>query len=307
VFLLTGIGVGVAFAWWQGIGQPSAEVGSVLSIDERAPLETRLRDLETELALERFERQALADELAALRESVDALPTATPSDWGRGGDPRERIAALLDADDPDNPIADEIRQRFPNGIPQSPEQMAAYRRQQQIDSFVAAGLTPERAEWILEREDELAMEVLDQQYQARREGATQQEISAISSSQILRKELGEADYEKYLEGQGRPTSIAVREVLSNSPAQVAGLQPGDEIVSYNGQRVYEMNELTSLTYESLPGSSVAMQVVRDGQTMQVYVEGGPIGISGGGRTSRRDDFGGRGGGGSARGGFQGGF
>jgi S1-C subfamily serine protease len=122
---------------------------------------------------------------------------------------------------------------------------------------------------------------------------------------MLRKELGDTDYAKYLEGQGRATSINVREVLTNSPAQTAGLQAGDEIVSYNGQRVFDINELNSLTYETEPGTSVAMQVVRDGQTLQVVVESGPIGISGGGRAPQRGgDFGARGG---ARGAPPGGF
>jgi hypothetical protein len=48
-----------------------------------------------------------------------------------------------------------------------------------------------------------------------------------------------------------------------------------------------------------------MQVVRDGQTLQVVVESGPIGISGGGRAPQRGgDFGARGG---ARGAPPGGF
>jgi hypothetical protein len=308
-YLLAGIVVGVGFAWWQGMGQTSAGIGSDVPSAERGSLEARLGELETELSLERFERQALADELAELRFAVEAMPA------GAAGldldNIREQIDNLRDPNNPDNPMADRIRERFPNGMPQTRAEFEAYQRQEQINRYVAAGLTPDRAQWIMSREDELEMEVLQARYEATQKGASQQEIANITASSLLRKELGDTDYAKYLEGQGRSASINVREVLTNSPAQTAGLQPGDEIVSYNGQRVFDMSELNALTYETRPGTSVAMQVVRDGQTMQVVVESGPIGISGGsGRSQRRDDgggFGGRGGGGPARGAPPGGF
>jgi membrane-associated protease RseP (regulator of RpoE activity) len=291
-YLLAGLVVGVGFAWWQGIGRPDVGIGGDVPVAERAPLETRLSELETELALERFERQALADELADLRASVEALPGGAGMTFD-AANVREQIQGLRDPGNPDNPNADRIRERFPNGVPQTREEFAAYQRQQQIDNYVEAGLTPERAQWIMSRESELEMEVLRARYEATQNNASQQEIANITASSMLRKELGDADYAKYLEGQGRPTSINVREVMSNSPAQTAGLQPGDEIVSYNGQRVFDVSELNTLTYETRPGTSVAMQVVRDGQTMQVVVEAGPIGISGGGRA--QPEFGGRGG------------
>jgi len=302
-YLLTGIVVGVGFAWWQGFGQSPDGIGADVPSAERGSLEARLGELETELSLERFERQALADELAELRASVEAMPAGAPANLDLNNI-REQIETLRDPNNPNNPMAERIRERFPNGVPQSPEEFEAYQRQQQIDRYVAAGLTPDRAQWIMNRENELEMEVLQARYEATQNDASQQEIANINASSMLRKELGDTDYAKYLEGQGRPASINVREVLTNSPAQTAGLQAGDEIVSYNGQRVFDMNELTALTYETQPGTSVAMQVVRDGQTMQVVVESGPIGVSGGGRSSQRNIAGGRGGGrGAPPGGF----
>ena len=297
-YLLAGIVVGVGFAWWQGIGEPAAAIGSDLTIEERGPLEGRLTELETELALERFERQALADQLEELRVSIAELPT---QEAGGRGDPRERMATLRDPENENNALRDEINQRFPNGMPQTPEEFAAFQRQREIDAFVAAGFTPERAQLLMRREEELQMEVLQARYEATRNGASEQEVANISTSQLMRKELGDADYARYLEGQGRPTSVGIREILTNSPAQNAGLQPGDEIVAYNGQRVFDMNELNALTYEAQPGVSVPMQVERDGQTIQVYVESGPIGVSSGGGGRSRSEFGGRGGGGPGAG------
>jgi hypothetical protein len=280
-YLLAGIVVGVGFAWWKGIGQAETGIGPGVISGENESVESRLRELETELALERFERQALADELALLKAAVEEMPAGAAGNFAVNNI-RDQIENPRDPNNPDNPMADRIRERFPNGMPQTREEFEAYQRQEQMDRFVAAGLTPDRAQWIMNREEELEMEVLQARYEATQDNASQQEIANINTASMLRKELGDADYAKYLEGQGRPSTINVREVLTNSPAQSAGLQPGDEIVSYNGQRVFDMSELNSLTYETRPGTSVAMQVVRDGQTMQVVVESGPIGISGGG-------------------------
>jgi S1-C subfamily serine protease len=77
-------------------------------------------------------------------------------------------------------------------------------------------------------------------------------------------------------------------VLQNSPAQAVGLQPGDEIIAYNGKRVFDIGELTGLTNALRPGETVALEIERDGQPIQFFVESGPIGISGGGRSTRRD-------------------
>lgn len=281
-YLLIGIAIGLGVAYWQSAGEAQSEIGSGLSIEDRAPLEARLREIETELALERYERETLADELSALRATVLADAGSESPDT-----PGERLAAVINGEEAGGPFADRIRERFPDGLPQSREELERSRQQRQLERFVEAGLAPARAEWVMQREDELRMEVLDAQYAARQSGASQQEIDALGLSQLMRAELGDTDYEKYLEGQGRPTSVGVREVLTNSPAQLAGLMPGDEIVAYNGKRVFEMGELTALTYEAAPGETVALEVMRDGQTMQVYVDGGPIGISGGGRATRR--------------------
>jgi S1-C subfamily serine protease len=58
-------------------------------------------------------------------------------------------------------------------------------------------------------------------------------------------------------------------------------------VAYDGQRVFDMTELNELTYAGSRGETVAIDVVRDGQPIQLYVERGPIGVSGGGRSIRR--------------------
>ncbi|MGD8339884.1 MAG: PDZ domain-containing protein [Gammaproteobacteria bacterium] len=287
--MLAGIALGIGVAFWQIGSDDTGAWESSASIDERAPLERRLSELETALALERYERQLLAEELRTLQDSVAELPQggAPAADAGPADDPRERFAALIESGDGEGPLAERIRQRFADGLPGAGGFDEATLRQRRIDRFVEAGLSPERAQWLMQREDELEMEVLQARYEATQNGASPAEIAALNPTQMMREELGDTDYEKYLEGLGRPTSVNVREVLTSSPAQAAGLQPGDEIVAYDGQRVFDMSELTDLTYAGNPGETVAIDVIRDGQPMQLYVERGPIGVSGGGRSIRR--------------------
>jgi hypothetical protein len=281
-YLLAGIGLGLGFAYWQIGGQPVGDLSADLPIEDRPALDRRLSELETSLQLERLERQVLAEELADIRASLEtgSVDGGDPP----GSNPRERIAALLEQGDRDDPRLNQIRERIQNGGGFVDE---SAREQRQIERFIDSGLTMERAQYILQREDEIAMEVLQARYEATQSGADAAAIANVSTSQMMRDDLGDADYEKYLAALGRPTTINVRDVLTNSPAQAAGLAPGDEIVGYDGKRVFDMNELTSLTYEAGPGGTVAIDVIRDGQPMQLYVERGPIGVSGGGRSIRR--------------------
>ena len=146
-----------------------------------------------------------------------------------------------------------------------------------VERLTAAGFAPDRAEWIERRQEELRMEALQEQYDARREGRPP---NAAFEDSSLRAELGDADYERYLSAMGRPTSVGVGDVLASSPAERAGLLPGDEIVAYNGQRVFDTGELNALTLEGTAGESVVIDVRRDGQNVQLVMPRGPIGIFG---------------------------
>jgi hypothetical protein len=287
-YLLVGIGAGLGFAYWQGMGRSGDVPGAHLAGEDRAPLERRLSELETSLALERYERQALADELESLRTDLRGLPVTADAADAAGASTGSRLRNQRGNEEARDENSGRVR--VPDGPPQDRD---ATLRQRQIDRFIAAGLTPDRAAWIIQREEELQLEALQARYQASRNGVSPEEVANLTPTSLLREELDDADYEKYLAGRGRPTTINVREVLPSSQAQAAGLQAGDEIVTYNGKRVFDIGELTELTFQASPGQTVPLEVVRDGQRIQVYVAGGPIGISGGGRSTRRDFDGGR--------------
>lgn len=119
------------------------------------------------------------------------------------------------------------------------------------------------------------MEALQAQYEARRDGRPE---PAGLGEGALRAELGDADYERFLEAMGRSTTVSVAGVLASSPAERSGLMPGDEIVAYNGRRVFDIAELNELTLGGATGESVVVDVRRNGQTFQLVLPRGPIGI-----------------------------
>jgi serine protease Do len=80
---------------------------------------------------------------------------------------------------------------------------------------------------------------------------------------------------------GHPNRVAVQDIVTGSPAESAGLQPGDVIVRYDGRLVLNAGELRDATTEGRAGELVAIEVQREGESdaRRVFVPRGPIGIS----------------------------
>ncbi len=242
---------------------PAANVAVDLSA---MPVEERLAALERTIHEERQARQLLQEELVYLNEEVEALRE-------QASEPATVVTAGNSAGDVPGAAAASLRRsRFENR--DSPE----YR----VQRLVAAGISQDRAEWILQREAQIRMSLMEARYEAQRSGEAS-DYGALQQAEMaaFRNELGSTDYERYLEGTGRPTSVVVGSVLDTSPAQNVGIQPGDEIVSYAGTRVYSMSDLNRAMLEGVAGETVTAQVVRDGVTMQVAIRRGPLGITAG--------------------------
>lgn len=138
------------------------------------------------------------------------------------------------------------------------------------------------------RESELRMDALQAQFDARRSGEPFNFFETRMHPDLaLRDEIGDVEYEQYLEANSRPTSVTIGSVLESSPGQRAGLQSGDEIVRYDGQRVFSTQELNQQTMLGEAGESVVVDVMRDGVLMQVVLPRGPIGVTTGRRFGRR--------------------
>lgn len=277
LYLLLGLAAGFALATLTGQREPGVRrprTAGELDIDA---LERRVADLESALAAAGQSRVELETELAAMAEQIAALAGSGAAD---GTSPLAAGAASLDPGADGGEQAAPPDRRFALGT-------RALDPDAQIQRFINAGLTPDRARFVMQRTEELRMELLQARYEAARDGVPLNFRSGLDLNAALRDELGDSDYEKYLTGLGRPTTIGVGSVLASSPAAQAGIEPGDEIVGYDGERVYAMRDLNRLIYEGQPGESVAIDVVRSGQTIQLYVPRGPLGVTGSGRGRRR--------------------
>ena len=255
-----------AASWVNQLDLRTAEVpgDAVDSFDQDLPVGQRIAALERAVSDERQARQLLQEEVFYLTSELEILadlripPRADESPVESQGDESR------------DSRREEIRRRNS--------------REGRAERLVAAGFLPSQADWILQREQELQMEALQERFDAERSGEPIDWMANRNqSSDALREELGEADYERYLDANNRSTNVSVSSVIESSPAQVAGLQPGDEIFRYDGQRVFSMTDLTRQTMVGEPGQNVVVDVMRNGNLVQVVMPRGPVGITGGRR------------------------
>jgi hypothetical protein len=277
--------VGIAIAMYMRRAPDPGPVEMAFTPRSGASDTDRIADLEKTLAAQVDRSNLLASRLGELETRLGARSNASNADGNN--DPRANRGA-------------DGRQQFTDANGNfDPAAMRERQRQSQLDRLMQAGFTQERAEWIERRMQELQVQAQEAQYDAQRNG---QPFRGSDIESTLRKEMGDAEYEQYLTATGQPTSVQVMDVLASSAAEKSGLKPGDQIVSYAGSRVYGMNDLNSLTRQGTPGESVTVEVQRNGQTVQVQVPRGVLGVQGGGGPGGRGGFGGGGPGGGRRGG-----
>ncbi len=286
------LAIGVAIAMYLRNGSTPGEPEQAFTPRTDASEMDRIADLERALAAQVDRSNLLASRLAELEGRIGQRGGNRPANGPNGPNGNDPRADRF----PDRSQFLDANGNF------DPAKMAEARRKQEVDRLVRAGFTQERAEWIMRRTQELEVQAQQAQYEAQRNG---QPFARVDTDAALRKEMGDAEYEKYLTGTGRPTNVQVMDVLASSAAERAGLKPGDQILSYAGQRVFDSGELNSLTRQGTPGETVTVEVQRDGQTVQLSVPRGVLGVQAGGFGGGRGGPGGNRGGGPP-GGFGGG-
>ena len=265
--------VGFAAASWiytadTGPELPAGTIEVTSAFDAGLPVEERIAALERAVSDERFARQLLQDEVFYLTVEL------------------EQIAGTYDSEVPDETITE---QAVDESRDSSSFRREEYRRRNslegRIERLIEAGFLPSQASMIVRRESELQMESLRARYEAERSGdPVDYWRSRNSSSDALRQELGDADYERFLTANNRSTSVTISSVIDSSPAQSAGLQPRDEIVRYDGERVFSMTDLSRQTMNGIAGQNVVVDIMRGGISMQIVIPRGPVGITGGRRS-----------------------
>ena len=270
VIVVSILSAGAAFAagvWVTGDREsPSAPVESgTNTFDNTAPVADRVAALEKAVSDERLARQLLQEEVFYLTSELERL--SDPVEFGPP--PSTEYSESTEAETESERRSD---RRYRNSA------------EGRKDRLVEAGFLPAQADWIMRREQELQMEALQARFDAERSGEPVDWMAnRTMASDSLREELGDVDYERYLEASGRSTNVSVSSVIESSPAHSAGLQPGDEIVRYDGARVFSMTDLTKQTMVGNPGETVVIDIMRNGNLMQVVLPRGPVGITGGRR------------------------
>ena len=153
------------------------------------------------------------------------------------------------------------------------------------ERLAAAGFTPQQLESIQRLEAEAQMRQIDLDDRARREGwintpRYMQEAQDLSTgATVIRNALGDETYDRYLFANEVPNRIAVQLVIETSPAQKAGFQPGDVFIRYGGEKVYSTQQLVNLRSSGERGEPVTVDILRNGQLLQLTMPRGPMGIS----------------------------
>jgi membrane-associated protease RseP (regulator of RpoE activity) len=272
VSLIAGFAVG---AWVggddsEGVTTLPVDGGGIL--DSEASTEDRLLRLERIIAEERDARIALEDTIAMLFEGIESLE-------GAGDRAVAELKARAERDNAARANTRRVRGDEADWIRDYQER--------RVTRMVESGFSEDEARRVLEQESLAAFKALESAWEAQRSGETIDRYSSEYNPQaIMRSELGDDTYARYLESQGQPTAISITQVLGGSPGSKIGLQPGDQLISYAGDRVFSVTELRNQSMQGNPGEDIVIEIERNGTRMQLTLPRGPIGITGSGANLR---------------------
>lgn len=242
------------------IAQPTAAGSSVPGRGEPAEHPATLQELEAEAEWWRLAYEELARSLDGALPGAQVAAPAAPEEGAAGG------AASAAAEQAANAAA---------------EQAAVAGAGFDAAALLARGYTEQEVDRLRERFEAYELELLYLGDQARREGwqgRGRHKIAAKMLQDGLRAELGERDYDAALYASGRNNRVRVAGVLAGSAAERAGLRDGDELISYDGRRIFDAQSVVRATGEGEPGSTTELRVRRGDEELRVELPRGPIGI-----------------------------
>ena len=103
-------------------------------------------------------------------------------------------------------------------------------------------------------------------------------ITLKEQEEALKIEVGEDEYDKKLIVFGVPNRIAVQHMSYYSPAKIAGLKPGDIVLSYGGKRIFNESDFNSMEIEKNEQNEIRLEISRNGELTEIYVPEGPLGV-----------------------------
>ncbi|MEE2674521.1 MAG: PDZ domain-containing protein [Myxococcota bacterium] len=180
------------------------------------------------------------------------------------------------------PPKDEARERALEEI----ESLKAKRREEWFDNEVLlrGGFDPEEIEALNEYYELIELERLFVRDEATREGwlgkpryhRRMRELDERYNA--LRFEYGDDRYDWLLYASGEDNRVRVQRVMQHSSADDVGVEPGDIILSYEGERIFDVPSLQHATSGGRARETVSLDVEREGEHIRLYPPRGPLGV-----------------------------
>ncbi|WP_455219264.1 PDZ domain-containing protein [Kaarinaea lacus] len=241
---------------------PFSSASNHSNTEKLEQLEQTIQALQSQVQAEAEKRQQLEQKLVKLEKGL--IPDSQKAGAGNTSNSQAPTSAATNPHRPDT---------FNQNVNWFNEQ-----------ALIDAGIDQAKVSHIKNIFEQAELDKLYIRDQATREGWMGNERYNQSMKEIadrtraLRSELNDDEYDAYLYAAGRSNRVIVESVLSNSPANNAGILPGDVILSYDNERIYNWSDLTGATSKGTAHNTVAVTVVGDGQQQQVYIPRGPLGV-----------------------------
>ncbi len=95
--------------------------------------------------------------------------------------------------------------------------------------------------------------------------------------QDLQQQLSTENYDRLLYASGQANRVEVTDTLAASPAETAGIQAGDVLISYAGERIFSPRGLFQATTQGETGEMVSIEILRNNERNTLYLPRGPMG------------------------------
>lgn len=142
------------------------------------------------------------------------------------------------------------------------------------------GLSATEVQRLRRRFDEVELEKLYARDRALREGWSSSSRHYAELRDIRREfrdEVGDDDYDRVLYASGRKNRVRVLDLLRGSAAEDSGIEVGDVVYRYAGERVFDPSTLYIQTTQGRLGESVEIEVLRDDEIIALTIPRGPLG------------------------------